>query len=329
VPSHHDYSLNHRHGFTASVTASDAHIKERDLGDGEYARGLSRLNRLMNSRREFVNSAIGLTTTTLAATVGALGGQPTPGSPTKSDGTTPQIRDRCGKPFRVAVALGESTTAGGTATSPNLTWVSRLADLINESQVEPVKMINSGIGANVVSRRSSEYDHSGKPSAMERYPKHVIAQRPDLVLVSYGLNDARAGTPLAQFLEDVQHIVSDIKDQTGALMMIVNAYFMTRSDGYVSFNKGNIATLMGYNCGLKYLAEECDTLYADVFAAEGMATWMIDPDGVHANNLGHRVIANRIFEVLAQNCSCLSQKAFELRKNFKPWRDESVLKKVY
>jgi lysophospholipase L1-like esterase len=164
---------------------------------------------------------------------------------------------------------------------------------------------------------------------MERYPKHVIAHRPDLVLVSYGLNDARAGTPLALFIEDLRHIVSDIQNQTGALIVIVNAYFMTGFDRYVPFNKGNIATFMGYNCSLKRLAEECDALYADVFAAEGMATWMIDPDGVHANNLGHRVIANRIFEVLAQNCSCLSQKAFELRKNFKQWRDESVLKKVY
>lgn len=283
----------------------------------------------MKSRKDSVNLAAGLSSTKLAATDGGMGEQPTPGSPVISHATIPQIRDRCAKPFRIAVALGESTTAGGTATSPDLTWVSRLAGLINESQLEPVKMINSGIGANVVSRRSSEYEESGRPSAMERYPKHVIAHRPDLVLISYGLNDARAGTPLAQFLEDVQHIVLDIKEQTGALIVIVNAYFMTGFDRYIPFNKGNVATFMGYNCGLKRLAEECDALYADVFAAEGMATWMIDPDGVHANNLGHRIIANRIFEVLAQNCSCLSQKAFELRKTFQPWRDESVLKKVY
>ena len=83
---------------------------------------------------------------------------------------------------------------------------------------------------------------------------------------------------------------------------------------------------MNYNRGIKRLAEKCDTLYADVFEAEGMAPWMIDPDGVHANNLGHRVIADRIFEVLAQNCSTLSRKAFQLRESFKPWRDESVLR---
>src|SRR5688572_20523118 len=137
----------------------------------------------------------------------------------------PQKRDYWSKPFRVAVALGESTTAGGTATSRELTWVNRLAELINESQVEPVKMINSGIGANVVSQRSPEYENSGKPSAMERYKKHVIDHHPDLVLVSYGLNDARGGTPLAQFLEDLGKIVVDIKGQSAALLVIVNAYF--------------------------------------------------------------------------------------------------------
>ena len=36
----------------------------------------------------------------------------------------------------------------------------------------------------------------------------------------------------------------------------------------------------------------------------------------HPNDLGHRIIANRVFDVLAQNCSALSQKAVEPRKTF-------------
>ena len=282
---------------------------------------------MANSRRQFVGSALGATAMTLTNALTSFG-QPSGSKPDHVPAAL-QKRDYWNKPFRVAVALGESTTAGGTATGRELTWVSLLAKLINESQLEPVKMINSGIGANVISRRSPEYENSGKPSAMERYQNHVVAHDPDLVLVSYGLNDARGGTPLAQFLEDVKRVVTDIKGRTGALTVIVNAYFMTDFDRYIPFNKANIATFMGYNAGLKRLAKECDTLYADVFAAEDMAPWMIDPDGVHPNNLGHRIIANRIFEVLAQNCSGLSQKAFELRKNFEQWRDESVLKKLY
>ena len=230
-------------------------------------------------------------------------------------------RDYRSQPFRIAVALGESITAGGTATSPELTWVSLLAGLINESQLEPVKMINNGIGANLISPRSPAYQRSEKPSALERYRAHVIDYHPDLVLISYGLNDARGGTPLRQFLEDERQIVLDVKKQTGALVMIVNIYFMTAWERYEPYNRANTATVMGFNSALKRLAEECDALYADVFEAQGMAPWTVDPvDGVHPNNLGHRVIANRIFEVLAQNCSAVSQKSLELRKTFKPWR---------
>ena len=238
-------------------------------------------------------------------------------------------RDYCSRPFRVMVALGESTSAGGSATSRELTWVARLADLINQCQLEPVRSINSGIGGNVISPRSPSYEQSGKPSAIERVRQHVIAHHPDLVTISYGLNDARGGTPLAQFLEDLKRLIEEIRRDTHAVIVLLNAYFMIGFDRYFPYNQGNLATFMGYNAGIRRIAEECDVLYGDVFAAEGMAEWVIDPDGVHANNLGHLLIGNRIFEVLAQNCSCLSQQAFELRKSFKQWRDESVLKQLY
>ena len=229
-------------------------------------------------------------------------------------------RDHRSQPFRVAVALGESTTAGGTATTPELSWVSLLADLINENQVEPVRMVNNGIGANLISPRSPTYQTSEHPSALERYQEHVIAYDPDLVLVSYGFNDARGGTPLAQFLEDLRHIVLDIQKQTRAVVVLVNAYFLTDFDGHAPYDQADVAVLQGYNSAMKQLAAECGVLLADVFAAEGQAPWMIDTDGVHPNNLGHRVIANRIFEVLAQNCSALSGKAFQQRKSMKQWR---------
>lgn len=238
-------------------------------------------------------------------------------------------RDWRKEPFRTAVAFGESTTAGGSATIRKLCWVSRLAELINEAQLEPVNMINSGLGANLISTRSAHYEQSGKPAAMLRYPKHVIDHHPDLVLISFGLNDARAGTPVGQFIEDLRHIVVDIKAKTGALIVVLNAYFMTDFDRYDPFKLGSIASFQAYNAAEKELAQECDVLYADVFDAEGMAPWTIDPDGVHANNLGHRLVANKVFETLAKNCSALAASAVEARKTFTPWRDESVLKKLY
>ena len=240
-------------------------------------------------------------------------------------------RDYRSQPFRVAVAIGDAVTAGGDATSPELCWASRLADAIKECQSQPITMHNNGIGANVISHRSPTHDPSRGPSAMERFRDHVIAFKPDLVLFSYGLNDARGGTPITQFLEDERQIVVDIRNQTGAVVVVVNTYFMTAFDFMAPYNKANLRTLMCFNAALNRMAEEMDILYADVFDALGLAPWMIDPaNGVHPNNLGHRVIADRIFAVLAQNCSCLSQRSFELRKTMKPWRErEKELLKAY
>ena len=56
---------------------------------------------------------------------------------------------------------------------------------------------------------------------------------------------------------------------------------------------------------------------------------MIHYDGVHANDLGHGIVANRIFEVLARNCSGLAKKTKEAEKSSPRWRDESMLKADY
>jgi len=232
-------------------------------------------------------------------------------------------KDYRAQPIRIFVALGDSITAGGTATSPALTWVSLLGDLINGAQLESIRVINNGIGANVISPRSAAYDKSEKPSGLERYQDHVIDEHPDLFVIAYGVNDARGGTPLGQFLEDERRIVMDVKKQTGALVLVVGMFFETAFDWkqYAPFNKADLPTFIGYNAGLKRLAEETGSLFADVFQAQGMAPWTMDPvDGVHPNDLGHRLIANRIFETLAQNCSALSQRSMEARRNFKPWR---------
>lgn len=60
-------------------------------------------------------------------------------------------------------------------------------------------MVNAGIGANLISEASPKYAVSGKPAADVRLDKHVLAHKPDLVVISYGLNDARGGTPLPFF----------------------------------------------------------------------------------------------------------------------------------
>ena len=136
-------------------------------------------------------------------------------------------RDWHAEEFEVLVTLGESTTAGGWSSSRERCWAARLAALISDVQSRPVRLVNSGIGANVISRRSPAYEHSGKPAASERLDKHVLAHRPDLLVVSYGLNDARGGTPASLFAAELAQVIDDVRSGCDPLIVLTGPYFMT------------------------------------------------------------------------------------------------------
>ncbi len=239
-------------------------------------------------------------------------------------------RDWRAEEFRCLVALGESTTAGGWSTSPERCWVAVLGALINDFQERPARVVNSGIGANVISTRSPSYDASGKPAASERLEKHVLAHDPDLLVISYGLNDARGGTPLPQFLEDLVLLVERVRERMDPLIVLPGPYFMTDfTVGGRDWSHADLPLFKSFNAATAQLAEELGCLHVDLLQASGEAPWTVHHDGVHQNDLGHRLVANRIFEVLAQSCSCLARKTREAEQHSPRWRDESTLQSDY
>ena len=228
------------------------------------------------------------------------------------------------------VALGESTTAGGWSTSPERCWVAVLASLINDFQASPMEFFNAGIGANVISTRSPSYDKSGKPAALERLEKHVFAQEPDLLIVSYGLNDARGGTPLPLFREELTTLVGRVRERIQPLIVLLGPYYMSGFDLYgPEWAQADLDVFREYNEAIRQVAAAQSCLFVDLLAGYGDTDWMIHEDQVHANDLGHRIVAHRVFEVLAQSCSALAKKTKEAEKTSPRWRDESVLKADY
>jgi lysophospholipase L1-like esterase len=239
-------------------------------------------------------------------------------------------RDRWPREFRTMVALGESTTAGGWSSAPDRCWVPLLAALISDIQESPVRCVNSGIGANVISTKSPCYEYSGKPAATERLEKHVFAHDPDLVLVSYGLNDARGGTPLDLFCQELALVVRRIKAATSALVVLLGPYYMVDFQrGGGQWDRANLQLFYQFNEATAKIARDEDCLFVNILAANGETGWMVHYDGVHANDLGHRIIANEVFKVLAQNCSGLAVHTKALERVSPRWRDESVLKADY
>lgn len=242
-------------------------------------------------------------------------------------------RDWWDREFRTLLTLGESTTAGGWSSCRERCWAGQLARLINDFQRVPVQLVNVGVGANVISTNSPAYPHSGKPAADERLQRHVLANSangapivPDLLIISYGLNDARGGTPLDLFEREMLDLIRRVRERLQPLIVLLGPYFMTDfTVGRPHFDKGDLALFHRYNDLIGAVAERQDCLFVDLLAAYANAAWLVHHDGVHANDLGHRIVANRIFEVLAANCSGLAITTRALEHDIPPWRDESVL----
>ncbi len=248
------------------------------------------------------------------------------GNEVPATGTT---HDHWDREFRRFVTLGESTTAGGWSTVRDRCWANVLTELINDFQRVPVELINVGIGANVISTKSPCYPHSGKPAASERIDKHVIAHEPDLLVISYGLNDARGGTPIDLFCAELLRLVERVRERIQPLIVLPGPYYMNNFSFGIHFDHGSLDLFYRYNDAIRRLAELNDCLFADLLAAYGETDWLVHGDGVHANDLGHRIVANRIFEVLASNCSGLALETKHLERHIPPWRDESTLRRDF
>jgi len=206
-------------------------------------------------------------------------------------------RDLRSEPFERVVVLGESHVAQGT-------WVRVFAALLKEFQGPPEpEIIRAGIGGNAISPRSPGYPASAKPSALERYKDDVIAHTPDLAVLSYGLNDMRAAMPPEDFREDLTTLVRDVKAACNPVIVLTTVYNMSAYRAFPPFDKGSIEAAEVYNLVIRQVAEAHDALVADIWAAEGLAPWVMAPDTVHANRLGHTLIGHRVFEAVATNCS--------------------------
>ena len=244
-------------------------------------------------------------------------------------------RDWWNREFKTLVTMGESTTAGGWSSCRERCWASQLTRLINEFQRVPVQLVNVGIGANVISTESRAYPNSGKPAANERLEKHVLSNTafdgativPDLLIISYGMNDCRGGTPINLFCNEMKDSIRRVRERSQPLIVLLGLYYMNDFTlGGAVWRHGSLKMFHQYNDAIRRVAEECDSLFVDLLESYQQTDWLVHHDGCHANDLGHRIVANKIFEILSSNCSGLAKETQVLEESIPPWRDESTLR---
>lgn len=238
-------------------------------------------------------------------------------------------KDRRATPVKKIVAMGESNTWGYSVSTKEKCWVSQVAKMLEEFQGSPIELINQGIGSNVLTPECPAYeDFSAKPSALERVEKDLIDHKPDMIFLAYALADWRGGTPLEIFRKAYQTLIDKIQSQISPTIILINAYYTHKewynqpAEGWSTWSALNPQPVEIYNKIIQELAAANDLILADVYSAEVGVDWLIDPDHCHGNDLGHRIVANRVFETIARNCSFVAlqmPKQTLIRKFFKQY----------
>jgi lysophospholipase L1-like esterase len=126
---------------------------------------------------------------------------------------------------------------GGCLLKREQRFANVLAALINECQEQPVESYNRGIGANAISPRSPGYADSVKPSALDRCKTDVIALRPDLFVLCYGLNDIRAAMPVQDFRVDMAAIIRAVQKACAPMTVLTTVYHMTSRRRFPPYDK--------------------------------------------------------------------------------------------
>ena len=202
------------------------------------------------------------------------------------------------------VAFGDSVTFGMSASSPERCWASLTVQMLEQWKGGSMELLNKGVSASILCRETPAYEFAANPCGLERLERDVISQKPDLLLIAYGLNDSRGGTSPLVFRRDYQRMIDEIRKEINPAIVCLNLYYMHRKfyKDCEHWDKSDYQLTEEYNLMIRQLAEQNGLWYADVYAAQQGVDWLVCPDHCHPNDLGHQLIANRVFETIVRHC---------------------------
>jgi acyl-CoA thioesterase-1 len=215
-----------------------------------------------------------------------------------------QAKLAAGKKIKV-VAFGDSVTAGGESTTPSLIyWERWLQQLRGKYPQANIQGVNSGQGGDL------------SEDGLARLEAGVIAHKPDLVLIAFGLNDLNRGPveikmgkwesrrakwarswaklrdlppPVQQnrierpeyFAINLRAMVDRVKKETGADVILVSAL---QPNPKWKYSSGDMAALAAVTKGV---AKEKSCAYVDVFDTWRDFSSRKQPEDLLANNANH------------------------------------------
>jgi lysophospholipase L1-like esterase len=177
---------------------------------------------------------------------------------------------RTGQSVRI-IAYGDSITAGGDATRPELIFWQRWAnDLQTRYPRAHITAVNGATGGD------------STVQGLLRLQSKVLDQNPDLVLVGFGMNDHNVGgVPIPQFETNLTEIITRIRAVTHAEIVLFSAFPPNPEWKFGSHRMSE------YAAATKKVANESSCAYADVFSNWQTMARAKKPEDLLGNNINH------------------------------------------
>jgi lysophospholipase L1-like esterase len=181
-----------------------------------------------------------------------------------------QSKLREGRSVKI-VAFGDSITAGGNASRPGLIFWQRWADDLQRKYPQAhITAVNGATGGDTTEQ------------GLQRLPTKVLAEKPDLVLIGFGMNDHNINSvPLPRFEENLKKMIALIRAQTGAEIVLFSAF---PPNPRWKFGSHHMAD---YAAATASVARETACPYADVFNNWQSLAARKKPEDLLANNINH------------------------------------------
>lgn len=183
-----------------------------------------------------------------------------------------RTRDRLkhGESLKIA-AFGDSITAGGDATAPDLIFWQRWAAALKERHPKSeITAVNCATGGDTTLQ------------GLARLDQKVLSIQPDVVIIGFGMNDQNKGSvPLDKFSANLGLLIERIRKSTQAEIVLFSAF---PPNPNWHFTSGRMAE---YAEATRQVAADKGCAYADVYGNWTRLLERKKPEDVLSNNVNH------------------------------------------
>jgi lysophospholipase L1-like esterase len=184
--------------------------------------------------------------------------------------TSTRAKLKAGEAVKI-VAFGDSITAGGEASKPQLVFWQRWADDLQRKYPRArIAAVNGATGGDTTVQ------------GLQRLRAKVLDEHPDLVLIGFGMNDHNVGgVPIPQFARNLEEMIARIRSETRAEIVLFSTF---PPNPKWSFGSHHMAD---YALATARVARETGCAYADVFNNWQAIAARKKPEDLLGNNINH------------------------------------------